>query len=386
MKKIGYVLGAVPALSDAVIAIEMKAMAAHGHEIVPILLGSGDSLIRTANLPYAQDAVAVDNIPLRDAAQVLAFPARKAAIGVRFALTQTGLQSEALLSNAARIAIVARNAGCGHLHAHFAWDTAAHAIVAAHLIGLTVSFCGHGLDIYGAPIDLVLKLRASDFAVAGCRDMADALLAQAPTARVGVVPFAVDPARFQPAPAGRLCNGRLLFIGRLIESEGLGDLLGALAGLRPGSRPSLDIVGDGPAGVRLRQRVLLEGLAAEVKFQGPQGWEWIAEHGRDYAALVAPLRPDGERDAGTIAVKEAMAMGLPVVASRANGVQEIVDTSCGFLVPPGDRKALAAALCRAVALTQDHRQRLGACGRAIILKAFTAERQASRLSDLIEAA
>src|SRR6185295_20195690 len=59
---------------------------------------------------------------------------------------------------------------------------------------------------------------------------------------------------------------------------------------------------------------------------------------------------------------EAMAAGLPVVASAVGGVPELVDEQTGALVPPGDAAALAAALARLVAEPR-LRERLGAAGR-----------------------
>jgi len=388
MKRIAYILGAFPVLSETYVATEIRSMIARGHHILPIVIHGDTPPSRSIDLLIAADTVHLDQVPFKIAVDSLAFPAQSAAAGMRFALAQTGLPMETLLCNAARIASLARSEGCSHLHAHFAWDTAAHAIVAARLIGATVSFVGHGHDIYGTPIDLPLKLRASDFTVAVCDDMARDLAAQAPGARIETVPFGIDHNRFRPSDHDLPCNGRLLFVGRLVESKGATDLLAALAQLPVGRRPDLDIIGDGPLAASLRQLVHLLGLASEVKFLGTRSWDWIAEHGCAYAALVAPFRTgsNGDRAAGPTAVREAMAMGLPVVATSFMELKDVVDDSCGFLVPVGNHDALAEALVAAVTLAPEQRRAMGGIGRNRVLTLFNAESQAASLSNLIEAA
>jgi hypothetical protein len=75
-----------------------------------------------------------------------------------------------------------------------------------------------------------------------------------------------------------------------------------------------------------------------------------------------------------ISCLEAMAFGLPVVATRAGGLPEVVeDGVTGLLVPSGDSAALADAICRLLA-DADLRRRLGEAGRERVVSQFTAER------------
>ncbi len=74
-----------------------------------------------------------------------------------------------------------------------------------------------------------------------------------------------------------------------------------------------------------------------------------------------------------MSILEAMAAGLPVVASAVGGVPElVVDGETGLLVPPGDERALAAALARIVG-DASLRTRLGAAGRARAEERFALE-------------
>src|SRR5690349_7386707 len=259
MKSIAYVLGTFPVLSETFVGNEMRAMAARGHGIVPIVLRRPAGTHQTIDATLASRATYLDQIGRAAAPSVLASvpvrAARSSARGLEFVRRQQALPSRSLLWNAAKIAAVARRRGCTHLHAHFAEGAAAHALVAARLIGATVSFVGHGYDVYGSPSDLETKLMAADFAVAVCGDMAADMRRLAPCARIETVPCGIDPLRFKPATGDEPDNGRLLFVGRLVEQKGVDDLLTALALLPPDRRPGLDIVGTGPLHIRLEQRV-----------------------------------------------------------------------------------------------------------------------------------
>ena len=83
-----------------------------------------------------------------------------------------------------------------------------------------------------------------------------------------------------------------------------------------------------------------------------------------------------------IAYVEALAAGLPVVASRSGGVVEIVDESCGVLVPPGDSKALAAALERLI-VDRPFRAKLAACAPARARHLSNPATQMARLADAL---
>jgi glycosyltransferase involved in cell wall biosynthesis len=282
------------------------------------------------------------------------------------------------------VALAARRQGCTHIHAHFAHSAAATAIVAARLAGLTVSFIGHGYDIYGAPSDLAAKLAAVDLAMATCNDMAADFRRLAPGVDVAVVPCGIDPARFAPADGPR--NGRLLAIGRLAEQKGYPVLIEALAMLPAARRPQVDVVGTGPLEAEIKALAERRGVAAQLRFMGPRPSAWIAAEGPAYLGLVAPfvVCANGDRDTGPIVAKEALAMGLPVVASALMGLKEIVRPSCGRLVTPGDAAELAEGLLWLAGLGETERRRLGAAGRAHMKRNYTLDYQAEVMTVAIE--
>lgn len=173
--------------------------------------------------------------------------------------------------------------------------------------------------------------------------------------RTVVIPNAVD---VGAAPRARHDGDRprIVSVGRLAYPKDPRTLVRALARVR--ARPfSAQIVGDGPdqGGVEAEVREL--GLESAVELSGPRGD--VPELLAQADVFVLASRSEG----GPISILEAMAAGLPVVASDVGGVGDLVaDGATGLLVPPADPDALAAALDRVLA-DPELRRRLGAAGR-----------------------
>lgn len=206
------------------------------------------------------------------------------------------------------------------------------------------------------------------------------MLALAPDANVRMIPCGIDPDRFRPRLFGP-DNGRLLAIGRLVEQKGYDILLAALAQLPPAERPVIDIVGGGPLEDVLRRTAASLGVADHLHFLGPLPSGWIAAEGPAYRGFVAPYRvtANGDRDTGPMVAKEALAMGLPIVASALMGLKETVGEGCGRLVPPGNAPALAGALRWLNRLEPADRRTIGTVGRTWIKRRFSLVAQAEAM-------
>jgi glycosyltransferase involved in cell wall biosynthesis len=124
---------------------------------------------------------------------------------------------------------------------------------------------------------------------------------------------------------------------------------------------------------KLHQRLDLDG---SVRFAGPLPFQQVLDFYRDADVFVLPcvIAEDGSRDIIPNSVLEAMAMGLPVVATTVTGLPEMVeDGRTGFLVQPHDAAALASAM-RRLADAPRLRSEFGRAGRLKVEQRFDSER------------
>jgi len=166
---------------------------------------------------------------------------------------------------------------------------------------------------------------------------------------------------------------------RLVPVKDLMTLVGALVRLRD-DMPDvhLEIAGDGPERARLESEVAARGLSGAVTFLGWRADIRAVMSGWDVFGL--PSR----EEAFPIAALEAMALGLPVVASAVGGVPELVlDGQTGWLVPPGDPDALAQRL-GALLLDPELRRAMGAAGRDHVRWHFSVEQMVNAIAQIYD--
>jgi 1,2-diacylglycerol 3-alpha-glucosyltransferase len=211
----------------------------------------------------------------------------------------------------------------------------------------------------------------ADLVIAPSAGLAERLRTQGVRRPTVVLPTGVDLARFRPGDAAAaradlgLSAGPLaLYVGRLDREKNLGFLLQAferMATRHPGIE--LVLVGRGTQEAALRRQVRRRVAGARVRFAGGIGLDAVVRY---YQAADLFLFASTTETQG-LAVLEAMAVGLPVVAVRASGVEEaVVDGVSGLLVPEEPEAFAAAAL-----------EVLGDAGLAAKLR--SGAREASRL-------
>lgn len=381
-KNIAYVLSAFPVLSETFIGNEIRALEARGHKITPMVFELRNGSAQPDDIKLAERVTVIRNIPAQTAISMLPFAWRAA----RFAFQQKLLGRKSLVWHAMKIAAHARANRCSHIHAHFAGGAAAHAIAAAKIAGLSVSFSCHGHDIYAEPEDLPAKFGNTSAVVSVCNDMTDDIQSMGCRKPVALVPCGTNPESFLPRPAKSIDNGRLLFVGRLVPQKGLDDLFSAISLLNGTIRVQLDIVGDGPLREFCEQQASRLGKEAghDIRILGSRDGVWLKANGPQYSAACLPFKtaPDGSRDTGPLVVKEAMAMQLPVISTAYMGVKETVTPETGILVEPGDAKALSNAILGLSRATPTKRLAMGVAGRARVISNFTLDAQARKLSNL----
>jgi glycosyltransferase involved in cell wall biosynthesis len=137
----------------------------------------------------------------------------------------------------------------------------------------------------------------------------------------------------------------LLFVGSLIETKGVFELLEVFAALK--AKKVVDrlvFIGGGDSVNRLRQRASQLMVADWVTFAGKVPHEQLAEWFRIANLFCLPSYREGVPNV----ILEAMACGIPVVATRVGGIPEVLPPECGILVTPHDGPGLLAAVERAV--------------------------------------
>lgn len=170
----------------------------------------------------------------------------------------------------------------------------------------------------------------------------------------------------------------LLFLGRLEKDKGIHDLLETLVIVRePFPEVTLWLAGEGDRGA-LADHIKSRGLCRRIRFLGWVGYEGKKRLLSQATVFVLPSHVEGL----PMAVLEAMAAGLPVVATNVGGIPSVVEEGVnGFLVRPGDIRALADAICVLLS-DRDLRQRMGAASRRKINAYFLPERVTSQIDSL----
>ena len=249
------------------------------------------------------------------------------------------------------------------VHAHV-YSAALPALVLARLSRAAMVVTEHytgfqrGLITGADRITAKTAFERADLVAPVSRELAGHLRAIAPAARIEVHPNVVDTGVFKPAARDdRGPLRRLLTVGALAEKKGHAYLLEALTRL---DGVELDVVGDGELRAELEDTARRLGVAARFHGSLPKG-----EVARLMAESDLFVLPSTHETFGCVLI-EAMAAGVPSVATRVGGVPEVLTGEAGELVAPRDPNALAAGIERALdrefdgeALARDARERYG---------------------------
>ena len=282
--------------------------------------------------------------------------------------------------------------GYDHILAYWGNYAATSAYLFHRLIDRPIPFSiwvHAGTDLYMRPAYLAEKLRYADTVITCCefnRGYLEEHYAQtAPgiAARVHVCHHGLDLAQFPYRPEGRPPR-LLLAVGRLAKDKGFALLLRSARLLQDrGLDVDIEIVGEGPEGGSLRALAGELGIAHRVRFRGWLPFAEVQQSMREATVLVHPS--DRLGDGLPNVLREAMALGTPVIASRVAGIPEALDGGrCGLLVPSGDVAALADAIDR-VLRHADLRQTFARLARARAEDKFDMWRNGRRLAEHLEA-
>lgn len=276
-----------------------------------------------------------------------------------------------------------RRRGVGHVHVHFANPAADVAMLAARFGGTSWSFTMHGpaelADVRGHR--LREKVESAAFAACTSDFVRSQLLSAAgygARARLPVVRTGIDVDGFAVRAAGERDPGplRLLNIGRLAPVKGQGVLIEAVALLaQRGVDAHATIVGPGTEEDALRVLAREAGVEDRIELTGPVGQDDIQALYERADVFCSPSFAEGL----PLVLIEAMAKGVPVIATTIMGIPELVEHErTGLLLAPGRPDLLADAVERLVA-EPELAARLAVAGREKVVADFDRRRTSDEL-------
>ncbi len=381
---VGYVLKMFPRFSETFILNEILELERRGVKVAVFSIKSPNEIARQPNSARVQAPVYI--LPPLAGRHLWTHAGCHATCFLRsplrylrtlaFAVGRGSPAAHRKFLTAPYIVRQARRLGVEHFHAHFASGPARQAKFASMLSGIPFSFTAHAKDLFwvghqhGRNNKLKKRVRLAAFVVLISeynRRFVEELGFKVPRRRLVTLYNGLDLGQWtfaRPAglPVASAANGTPLIaaVGRLVEKKGFETLIEACELLRrDGVRVRCVIAGEGERRESLESLIRHHGLHDRVALPGVFDQARLAEDLYLRAALlVAPsvACKDGDQDGIPTVILEAMAVGLPVIATPVSGIGEAITAGeTGLLVPPGDARALAAQIRAAL----DDREGLG---------------------------
>ena len=356
--RVGYVLKKFPRLSETFILNELLGLERLGFPVSVFSLNPADDEPRHAALTELRAPVV--DVSADAARSVADHIDRLRVMGGRAAAGKAEVFADRLptgrerriLAKGLSIAEAVQRDRLTHLHAHF-MTVAAHTAYVAHLAtGVPFTVTAHAKDIYRHGVDRWLFSEmgaAAEAVVTVCEANREYIRSALVDNRTQVeVIYNGLPLDDLPSSDVDRDDRMILGVGRLVEKKGFDVLIDACRLLRnEGHDFRCTIIGDGDQRERLAKQIVDRDLGNRVVLAGPAPREEVLAAMCRARVLAAPCvtGEDGNRDALPTVIIEAMAMGLPIVATPVGGIPEMVDQGIqGLVIPERDARALADAL------------------------------------------
>jgi glycosyltransferase involved in cell wall biosynthesis len=201
----------------------------------------------------------------------------------------------------------------------------------------------------------------------------------------------LSPARIPDAerpfnPPSPISGQRIVSIGSLVSAKGFPTLIQVCARLQErGHSFHCRIIGEGPERPTLERLISEHNLTGCVELVGAMPLDAVYSELRqaDVFVLLTEIGPSGYRDGLPTVILEAMAAGLPILATSLSAIPEMVlDGVTGMLVPERDVEGASRAL-ECLLQSADSRRRMGLAGQARVRELFDLEQSADQLAALL---
>ncbi len=278
-----------------------------------------------------------------------------------------------------------------HIHAHYASHPALAAWIIHKLTGISYSVTVHAHDIFVEKVMLATKLGDASFIVAISafnRRYLKEKISPALEEKTVIVHCGISPEHYQPPKSGRLAletSLEIITTGSLEEYKGQKYLIEACEILKAREVPfRCRIIGGGELHDDLARRISKAGLESQVQLLGSQTQTEVRSLLATANCYVQPsiITSSGKMEGIPVAIMEAMASDLPVVATQLSGIPEIVQPGkTGYLVPPEDPAQLADAFAH-LHQHPEEAARFSRAGQVLVLEEFNLHTNISQLADI----
>lgn len=288
----------------------------------------------------------------------------------------------AYLMEACALRRLAARDGISHIHAHYATNPTAVALLCQRLGGPSYSMTVHGPDELMDPNanSTALKVAHAGFVAAitqFCRMTIALAAGMGQWNKIDIVRCGLDLAEF-PANAPPPSGNTIVCVGRLCPQKGqvlIPRALSAVSERHPNAR--IVMVGDGETRAEIVAEAARLGMADRMEFIGWASNADVRAHIQNARALLLPSFAEGL----PVVLMEAFALRRPVITTFVAGIPELVDRSCGWLIPAGDEEALAHALDACLSADVQTLAAMGREGRRRVEAAHDLHVNAGRLRD-----
>jgi len=396
--RLAYLVTQYPKVSHTFIRREILELERRGHRVLRLAIRRpADDVVDAVDREehektiycLSQRPTALASAVLRTACRrPLAFwRSLRMALGMKRRSGAGCLRPLAYLAEACFFLRCLENRSIPHVHVHFGTNSASVARLIRTLGGPNYSMTIHGPaefdderrhDIGPKVGDSTFTAAISSYTSAQIRRWTD----YSHWEKIHVVRCIVDEVFFQEAEPITADHGSLVCVGRLTPQKGQFLLIDALAKIvESGVDARLVLTGDGEIRQPLEERIREAGLMSRVHITGWVDEADVRKHLLQSRCLVLPSFAEGL----PVVIMEAFALGRPVISTYVAGIPELVRPGeNGWLIPAGDRDALAAAMREACAAPLDRLNRMGAAGRESTLRMHSAPTEIGKLEALLQ--
>jgi len=273
-----------------------------------------------------------------------------------------------------------------HVHVHFLTNSTAVAMLARIMGGPTYSATVHGPDeLADAPLlDFPAKIQHASFIAAitnFCKSQLIRFSSIAYAEKIKIVHCALDLRDFNDRSPTDNANQTFICVGRLCPQKGQVQIPQAVAELRD-EFPDMKVilVGDGESRKDVEEEISRCDVSAQIEIKGWRPNMEVRQMISDARVLLLPSYAEGL----PVVIMEALALERPVISTYIAGIPELVDETCGWIIPAGSHDALVSAMREALCAPPETLAAKGAEGRVRIERDHDIDKEAAKLHAMFE--